>query len=67
MIEEIESILKECNVYMNKDNVVAVQMNKRSDGVYDISIYTVNGAVLECILSRKERLALIRTEPIVMK
>jgi hypothetical protein len=67
--KEIEDLLHECNVYVNKDAVAVIQVQPRSNGVYDVYIYTVNGATISCILSKQERLALITTatEPIVNK
>jgi len=63
--KEIEDLLHECNVYVNKDAIAVVQVLQRSNGVYDVYIYTVNGATISCILSKQERLALITAEPIV--
>lgn len=65
--EEIEVLLRECNVYMNRDNIAAVHVDKRNGSVYEVFIYTVNGAVIACLVSKEERLALIRTEPVTIK
>jgi hypothetical protein len=50
---------------VNKDAIAVVQVLQRSNGVYDVYIYTVNGATISCVLSKQERLALITAEPIV--
>ena len=57
--KEIEDLLHECNVYVNKDAVAVIQVLQRNKDVYDVYIYTVNGATISCILSKQERLALI--------
>jgi hypothetical protein len=61
--KEIEDLLHECNVFVNKDTIAVVQVLQRSNGVYDVYIYTVNGATINCILSKQEKLALITAEP----
>jgi hypothetical protein len=64
--KEIEDLLRECNVYVNKDAVAVVQVLPRNKDVYDVYIYTVNGATISCILSKQDKLALITTaEPAV--
>jgi hypothetical protein len=64
--KEIEDLLHECNVYVNNDAVAVIQVLQRSNGVYDVYIYTVNGATISCVLSKQEKLALITTaEPII--
>jgi len=52
---------------MNRDNIAAVHVDKRNGSVYEVFIYTVNGAVIACLVSKEERLALIRTEPVTIK
>jgi hypothetical protein len=63
--KEIEDLLHECNVYVNKDTVAVIQVLPRNKDVYNVYIYTVNGATISCVLSKQERLALITAEPIV--
>jgi hypothetical protein len=63
--KEIEDLLHECKVYVNKDTIAVIQVLPRNNSIYDIYIYTVNGATISCILSKQERLALITAEPIV--
>jgi hypothetical protein len=63
--KEIEDLLHECNIYVNKDTVAVIQVLPRNKDVYDVYIYTVNGATISCILSKQERLALITAESAV--
>jgi hypothetical protein len=63
--KEIEDLLHECNVYVNKDAVAVIQVLPRNKDVYVVCIYTVYGAIISCILNKQERLTLITTEPAV--
>ena len=41
--EEIEEMIKECNLYVNKDTITAVHVISKCDyDPYTVNIYTIN-------------------------